>query len=449
MKKIIFILALIFMTVASIAQQSHLVLSLPMDGNLYDTIWHYGVNGDTLHDGIAHGYGVNDSMFVSDRFGVPHKALYLGGGTPQNWILIDTSASLLAAAQGDITMAFWYKFAVRDGYIFHMNYYDPQGVTTGYEFCPTTQTPTGGDTVIHMRDKQWNGDLVDLYHNDSIVLNTWYFVCGTIKDRGFQYPDSARYCYKLYVNGLEADSIYGRDYRPCNPGMNKTILELGRNCGGFPNGFGYAKGTIDQVDIYNFAMTDDEIDSLWLSSTTAPTLVHQPSGFVPSTLKSPSTTYKTFIEASGYCAENGLHYAWYKVGDNSTILSTTNTLKGVSASDTTCRYYCKIMNKYNTTYSDTTLGNPNNPCGIYTGVHENTSNPTIEIYPNPTTGNVTIKSSEPVQVLYIINLLGAEVAHTVPNSNDYNINISYLPTGVYYFRTQINGVLSTHKVIKN
>ena len=129
-----------------------------------------------------------------------------------------------------------------------------------------------------------------------IYDTTWYFMCGTIRDRGASYPDSNRFCYKLYVNGIEADSLYGDIHRPWYPGPNQTIMVLGRNA----NCTNYANGTIDQVDVYNYEMSADEIDSLWLSSTTAPTFMHQPSGFAPSTSKSPSTTYKTFVKASGY-----------------------------------------------------------------------------------------------------------------------------------------------------
>ena len=137
------------------AQNPHLVLSLPLDGNLFDTTSNH-------NDGKAHGYGTNDSMFVSDRFGVPHKALYLGGEIPQNSILIDTSASLKAAAEGNVTITFWYKFSNKLGMILHYDYFTGCDSTQGYEFCPMAN-PTG-DTVIHLRCAG-NGYGTDLFHN--------------------------------------------------------------------------------------------------------------------------------------------------------------------------------------------------------------------------------------------------------------------------------------------
>jgi hypothetical protein len=215
---------------------------------------------------------------------------------------------------------------------------------------------------------------------------------------------------------------------------------LGRNC----NETNYANGTIDQVDIYNYEMTADEIDSLWLSSTTAPTLLHQPSGFVP-TSKSTNASFKTSLKASGFCAEGGLHYAWYKLGDDSTILSTTDTLKGLSASDTTCRYYCKIMNKYDTTYSDSTPGNPANPCGIYTGIHY-TSN-LVEIFPNPTSGVFNVKFNFKIEEIEVMNLKGTIIFQENPNAKMFGVNLSGLSSGIYFMRIRTKNGSTTQRFI--
>ena len=105
-----------------------------------------------------------------------------------------------------------------------------------------------------------------------------------------------------------------------------------------------------------------------------------------------------------------------------TILSPTDTLKGLSASDTTCRYYCKIMNKYDTTFSDSTPGDPANPCGVYTGVYEKPSN-LVEIFPNPTSGMVNIRSSLKMEEIEVMNLAGTIVLQMNPNANMFAINL--------------------------
>ena len=62
----------------------------------------------------------------------------------------------------------------------------------------------------------------------------------------------------------------------------------------------------------------------------------------------------------------------------------------------------------------------------------------VKISPNPTYGELTIRSSDPIHQVSITNLLGITVCDGVYDKPEVQINISDLPAGIYFAR--INGV---------
>jgi hypothetical protein len=61
----------------------------------------------------------------------------------------------------------------------------------------------------------------------------------------------------------------------------------------------------------------------------------------------------------------------------------------------------------------------------------------IGLYPNPTTTSLTISSSEKITTISIANLLGQTVYTDNYNSNRVQVDVSALPTGVYFIK--VNG----------
>ncbi len=58
----------------------------------------------------------------------------------------------------------------------------------------------------------------------------------------------------------------------------------------------------------------------------------------------------------------------------------------------------------------------------------------INIYPNPARTQLTISSAERMNIIYITNLVGQTVMNQQPNSSKVQVDISGLPTGVYFVR---------------
>ena len=76
----------------------------------------------------------------------------------------------------------------------------------------------------------------------------------------------------------------------------------------------------------------------------------------------------------------------------------------------------------------------------------------ITVYPNPTKGNITITldSSKTESLEFIVyNSLGQAVGYFELDSNNLEINLSYLSSGVYYYHIKNKGeLISQNKIIK-
>lgn len=81
------------------------------------------------------------------------------------------------------------------------------------------------------------------------------------------------------------------------------------------------------------------------------------------------------------------------------------------------------------------------------GVEDNVVN-NYNIYPNPTNGNIVVSGSN-INMVEVYNLCGQKVLSVEANSNDVNVNMSNLTSGVYMVRiVDNNGNATVNKIIK-
>jgi hypothetical protein len=71
------------------------------------------------------------------------------------------------------------------------------------------------------------------------------------------------------------------------------------------------------------------------------------------------------------------------------------------------------------------------------------------IYPNPTTNNITIFSKENMMSeISILDVFGKQIKVISSNSDTENIDISFLPKGIFFFKIYSNGKVITKRFIK-
>ena len=68
---------------------------------------------------------------------------------------------------------------------------------------------------------------------------------------------------------------------------------------------------------------------------------------------------------------------------------------------------------------------------ISTGINENNSELTTQVYPNPTQGQINLNSNKRIISITVYNLLGKQVLTKEVNAQEAKINIDHLPKGMY------------------
>lgn len=72
----------------------------------------------------------------------------------------------------------------------------------------------------------------------------------------------------------------------------------------------------------------------------------------------------------------------------------------------------------------------------------------IKMYPNPVKNTLTIDTKSAIQRVSVYNVLGQEVIKASPKSNSVILQTNELKKGVYMVKTEIDGKISTSKVVK-
>ena len=72
----------------------------------------------------------------------------------------------------------------------------------------------------------------------------------------------------------------------------------------------------------------------------------------------------------------------------------------------------------------------------------------VKMYPNPVRNTLTIDANSSIQNVSVYNILGQEVMKVSPKSNSVTLQTSDLQKGAYMVRTEIEGNISTNKIIK-
>ena len=73
----------------------------------------------------------------------------------------------------------------------------------------------------------------------------------------------------------------------------------------------------------------------------------------------------------------------------------------------------------------------------------------VLIYPNPANNILNVSSSEIIDKVEVLDVVGRVIISKTLNSSTYILDISELNNNVYFVNYSINGVISTKKVIVN
>lgn len=203
--------------VTSILPTDGMVAYYPFNGNANDE----SGNGN---DGIEHGV-----WLATDRFGA-YKAFSFAEGA-----YIDVLLTEKLKITGNITIAVWFNF---EG-----GYYNPRVISLapdqdGYEIA------SNGTSSSRSFSFSFGGN--GIISNSKLYENNWYFFCGVCD------ADSI----KIYINDKLDNEV-----AISNKGFNYyTNLNIGRKA---TSSYDYWGGKIDDIIIYDRALTDQEIKMIY------------------------------------------------------------------------------------------------------------------------------------------------------------------------------------------
>jgi len=154
---------------------------------------------------------------------------------------VSLNADVFDVGTGDFTMALWTKVAVADtnDRLFTV------GNSNHYELWVTSNglaNAYGGDS---------SSSRVNAASNNSIEDDTWHHVVG-VYDRD--------YAIKLYIDGVLQDDIETGYSSYSSVDYNLTSARIGNYVGGSSYG---PQARIDDVRIYNYALTENQIKNLY------------------------------------------------------------------------------------------------------------------------------------------------------------------------------------------
>lgn len=210
----------------------------PFNGNAND-------ESGSGNDGI-----VNGPTLTEDRFGNPNKA-YLFQSTEFDEISVDNSENL--SITENISILCWYK-NYTSNYVAALLGMGGPYESGGYNLLSSSTNNFGTTDYASPsfgRQNFLNSQINATTYNININLNEWTFICCTYD--GFY--------MKIYINGHIMDST------ECNfnlPDLTEPLL-FGKERNYSPNQR-YFDGVIDEIGIWNRALTKDEIFKLYDSN---------------------------------------------------------------------------------------------------------------------------------------------------------------------------------------
>ena len=416
----------------------------PFNGNTNDE----SGNGN---NGIVYG-----ALLTSDRNGIPNNSYSFDGIS--KYIEVPSSASITVSSSYSISAWFnasvWSFSAPIDEHAIVSKMVDG-GWYGGYEIYTTG----AAGWIKHIGNIGSNFSVGSSGGN----INTWYNVVTTFDGSKVRY----------YLNGIKLDSIALTG----SIQTSTTPLRFGRR-GGAGTYNCWFNGKIDDIGIWNRALTQQEITNLYNSSNCASNLTVSPlnnqlqtgsTAIFTATTSDPNPSYvwqsdlgqgfQTLNNVGNYSGVNtaSLNIANVQLSEHNQpirVISTsgscidTSNVAVIGILDT-CITNATVYDTLLTTVTDTLVIN-----ATITGLNPPNNLNTLKVYPNPTSTHITIDygnfSAMSGYTLKITNALSQTVFTTPINQQSSYIDLStWTGNGIYFVQIidPQNNTIENRKIV--
>ncbi len=268
------------------------------------------------------------------------------------------------------------------------------------------------------------------------------------------------------IEGLESNTSLPTGWTLSNPDgdvawvVSTTVAKTGTHCMGFNNCDGIGNGTGGSM-----AGTQDRFYTASYDLSTGSSTLTFDVAYTPCSYNSILYNDTLVVYASSDCGAT-----WNQVySKGGTVLATAPTV--ILASGVPCWTPSSSSDWRNETVSLASytgqsnvmlafenrsgygewlyLDNINISTSMTTGISSANTNGTLEVFPNPAFDNLTVKASENISSIQIINMLGKRVIN-IEQTNELSkkVDISTLPAGVYFVKVTTADSEKLMKVIK-
>jgi hypothetical protein len=410
---------------------------------------------------------VNGATLTTDRFGNANKA-YSFSSSISNYI----SANLNSMTNGNsITVCGWYRASTPNKYyprLFYYGEYPVNGSLNQFDMI------SGG---IAGNEPSWINTYTGKFYAESNISNSAVFDQNVTSDNQWHafsaVFDTQLSQIRIYVDGIFISSaILGQN------SINSNTLYIGRDPGdsfGGCNTCGRFNGIIDDIGIWNRALTAQEISDLYNAVNCTNDLTISPSvnslqtGNTANFTATTSDANATFVWQSdfgqGFVTLND--YGNYS-GTNTNVLSISNVqlanhnqpIRAISSNtnctDTSNVATIQIADTCITTIYDTLYTTVTDTLIINTTLSlpaPNNEN-TILIYPNPASDHITIDNGNYAAMsgytIKIQNNAGQQVFQSAINQQQFYVDLSTWSGNGLYFVHLIdpqNNTVTVRKIV--
>ncbi len=415
--------------VPSYVPSNGLVAYYPMDGNGNDIS---GYNNNLISTG-------NISYTQDVHWNVNSACHFVNGNdyftTPStSWTLINNFPTG--------SLSFWVKI---DSMYISGHYF---GI--GNSFIVKEQIGVGEDLVFVMQDGTTKmrmqisgtmpgGSSTDVIGNTSLQANTWYHIVGVW--------DGVH--HTLYVNGLQDGQISNSNGIPNRPTPDYfsigSIQYGGNGTTTFPSG---AYGSMDDIGIWNRALTQQEITDLYNSNSCNLSISTQPINQTAAPGNSAQFTVTSSSLTSTYQWQTNMGLGFQNISNAGQYSGATNDTLSISnctLSNNNQLFRC-IINDANCTDTSTTVSlSINNNAGI----SEWNTNINAIISPNPFTSqtSITFTQEQHNTIIKVTDVLGKEIKSTTFSGKQYILEKGELNAGIYFISVNSEQGIVNRKII--
>ena len=359
---------------------------------------------------------VNGALLTNDRNGAANNAYSFNG--IDNYIDLGNPTAL-GNNPSSYTQAGWAYFNdFNDGYVFMSKRHD----NSGNDWA--TPVTTTNNTFIFFADDAFYTN-APVAESNGLLINQWYHLT-------FVYSADD---YSIYVNGLMVSSI--TDSHPMSGSTNNLIIGAQL---AWPE---FMKGSLDDIGVWNRALTEQEILALYqgcqMSITTQPTnqsvnLSGGNASFnVTTNATNPTYQWQTNLGVGFQNLSNAGQYS----GVNTANLSVSN----LTLTNDNQAFRCIISEAGCVDTSDIATLSIINDASIST--HKETS---IVLSPNPITNQFSISGIEQIVSLTLKDLNGKWIKSF--DAQDKNHSMSNVSSGVYFLEVRDENRSYIIKVVK-